>query len=416
MVRLPVSYRDDPQALESIFIPTASGQRLPLTRLASLRRDGRPLDHPTRLGRAANRRPGERPGPRHRLVRRGGPGANRPGGEAPDRLHHRLGRPVRAPGAGREAALHRRAARPRPHPEPPLPHLPLAPGRPDDFQRRPLRPGRRRPRALRHGPAVHHLGRAWASSPWPGRRCSKGSSSSVPSATGWPEGCRSERPSSRRGSRGFRPVLMTGTVAALGFVPMMLSTGIGAEVQKPLATVVVFGMACDTFLTMLALPVLYLLFGKESPRSPAKRGRTTAASRHRCQRSSNPHTDRTARFARVGSAGAGAYCTDPTGSEAGEARVGVAEAVELHAHAVHERQVQAAQLAVVVAACRCSRARGRSRACRPGRRPGAPAACVRVVLAARPHVREEQQAGVVEHRAVALRASRRAGRRGRRAG
>jgi len=63
----------------------------------------------------------------------------------------------------------------------------------------------------------------------------------------------------------LRPVLMTGTVAALGFVPMMLSTGIGAEVQKPLATVVVFGMACDTFLTMLALPVLYLLFGKGPP-------------------------------------------------------------------------------------------------------------------------------------------------------
>jgi heavy metal efflux system protein len=60
----------------------------------------------------------------------------------------------------------------------------------------------------------------------------------------------------------LRPVLMTGTVASLGFVPMMLSTGIGAEVQRPLATVVVFGMACDTFLTMLALPVLYLLFGK----------------------------------------------------------------------------------------------------------------------------------------------------------
>jgi cobalt-zinc-cadmium resistance protein CzcA len=60
----------------------------------------------------------------------------------------------------------------------------------------------------------------------------------------------------------LRPVLMTGTVAALGFVPMMLSTGIGAEVQRPLATVVVFGMACDTLLTMLALPVLYLLFGK----------------------------------------------------------------------------------------------------------------------------------------------------------
>ena len=60
----------------------------------------------------------------------------------------------------------------------------------------------------------------------------------------------------------LRPVLMTGTVAALGFVPMMLSTGVGAEVQRPLATVVFFGMICDTFLTMLALPVLYLLFGK----------------------------------------------------------------------------------------------------------------------------------------------------------
>ncbi|HUY91708.1 MAG TPA: CusA/CzcA family heavy metal efflux RND transporter [Pirellulales bacterium] len=60
----------------------------------------------------------------------------------------------------------------------------------------------------------------------------------------------------------LRPVLMTGLVAALGFVPMMLSTGIGSEVQRPLATVVVFGIACDTFLTMLALPVLYLMFGR----------------------------------------------------------------------------------------------------------------------------------------------------------
>ncbi|HEV3122125.1 MAG TPA: CusA/CzcA family heavy metal efflux RND transporter, partial [Isosphaeraceae bacterium] len=65
----------------------------------------------------------------------------------------------------------------------------------------------------------------------------------------------------------LRPVLMTGTVAALGFVPMMLSTGIGAEVQRPLATVIVFGMACDTFLTMLALPVLYLLFGRGPDRA-----------------------------------------------------------------------------------------------------------------------------------------------------
>ena len=73
---------------------------------------------------------------------------------------------------------------------------------------------------------------------------------------------RNARLSSRPVLPGLRPVLMTGTVAALGFVPMTLATGIGAEVQRPLATVIVFSMACDTFLTMLALPVLDLLFGK----------------------------------------------------------------------------------------------------------------------------------------------------------
>ena len=60
----------------------------------------------------------------------------------------------------------------------------------------------------------------------------------------------------------LRPVLMTGTVAALGFVPKMLSSGIGAEVQRPLATVVVYGMFSATFLTMIVLPVLYRLFGR----------------------------------------------------------------------------------------------------------------------------------------------------------
>jgi cobalt-zinc-cadmium resistance protein CzcA len=59
----------------------------------------------------------------------------------------------------------------------------------------------------------------------------------------------------------LRPVLMTGTVAALGFVPMMLSRGVGAEVQRPLATVVVAGMLSATTLTMIVLPVLYLLLG-----------------------------------------------------------------------------------------------------------------------------------------------------------
>jgi cobalt-zinc-cadmium resistance protein CzcA len=57
-----------------------------------------------------------------------------------------------------------------------------------------------------------------------------------------------------------RPVMMTALVAALGFVPMMLATGPGAEVQRPLATVVVGGLVSCTLLTLVVLPTLYPLF------------------------------------------------------------------------------------------------------------------------------------------------------------
>jgi cobalt-zinc-cadmium resistance protein CzcA len=60
--------------------------------------------------------------------------------------------------------------------------------------------------------------------------------------------------------RRLRPVLMTGLVASLGFLPMALNTGIGAEVQRPLATVVIGGVLSSTLLTLLVLPVLYTLF------------------------------------------------------------------------------------------------------------------------------------------------------------
>jgi len=59
----------------------------------------------------------------------------------------------------------------------------------------------------------------------------------------------------------LRPVLMTALVASLGFVPMALSTGVGAEVQRPLATVVIGGVMSCTLLTLLVLPVLYHFFG-----------------------------------------------------------------------------------------------------------------------------------------------------------
>ena len=70
-------------------------------------------------------------------------------------------------------------------------------------------------------------------------------------------------------SERLRPVLMTALVASLGFVPMALSTSAGAEVQRPLATVVIGGLISSTLLTLVVLPTLYAWVGgrntKESP-------------------------------------------------------------------------------------------------------------------------------------------------------
>jgi cobalt-zinc-cadmium resistance protein CzcA len=61
----------------------------------------------------------------------------------------------------------------------------------------------------------------------------------------------------------LRPVVMTALVASLGFVPMALATGTGAEVQKPIATVVIGGLVSATLLTLFVLPALYALFGRK---------------------------------------------------------------------------------------------------------------------------------------------------------
>jgi heavy metal efflux system protein len=55
---------------------------------------------------------------------------------------------------------------------------------------------------------------------------------------------------------------MTALVASLGFVPMAIATGTGAEVQKPLATVVIGGLITSTILTMIVLPTLYYIFAR----------------------------------------------------------------------------------------------------------------------------------------------------------
>ena len=60
----------------------------------------------------------------------------------------------------------------------------------------------------------------------------------------------------------LRPVVMTALVASLGFISMAVATGTGAEVQKPIATVVIGGLISATLLTLFVLPALYMRFGR----------------------------------------------------------------------------------------------------------------------------------------------------------
>jgi cobalt-zinc-cadmium resistance protein CzcA len=70
----------------------------------------------------------------------------------------------------------------------------------------------------------------------------------------------------------LRPVLMTGLVASLGFLPMALNTGVGAEVQRPLATVLIGGVITSMTATLLVMPVLYALFGGANDVTPDGQG------------------------------------------------------------------------------------------------------------------------------------------------
>jgi cobalt-zinc-cadmium resistance protein CzcA len=83
----------------------------------------------------------------------------------------------------------------------------------------------------------------------------------------------------RAAEQRIRPVLMTALVASLGFLPMALNTGVGAEVQRPLATVVIGGLVSATFLTLFVLPVLYTFLGPRAtvPAEAAAPAPTTAA-------------------------------------------------------------------------------------------------------------------------------------------
>jgi cobalt-zinc-cadmium resistance protein CzcA len=78
----------------------------------------------------------------------------------------------------------------------------------------------------------------------------------------------------------FRPVILTASVASLGFLPMALSTSAGAEVQKPLATVVIGGLISATLLTLVVLPVLYMLFTKDGEPNPKEAAQARTDAQH----------------------------------------------------------------------------------------------------------------------------------------
>ena len=67
----------------------------------------------------------------------------------------------------------------------------------------------------------------------------------------------------------FRSVLMASLVAILGLLPASIATGLGSDVQRPLATVIVWGLASSTILTLLMVPVLYAIFASKADKSVA---------------------------------------------------------------------------------------------------------------------------------------------------
>ena len=90
----------------------------------------------------------------------------------------------------------------------------------------------------------------------------------------------------------LRPVLMTALVAMLGLIPLALSHGIGSEVQRPLAVVVIGGLVSSTLLTLIVLPTLYGVFAGAT--QPSAAGSRPAARQRLAIRPDEPVADQSA--------------------------------------------------------------------------------------------------------------------------
>jgi len=76
--------------------------------------------------------------------------------------------------------------------------------------------------------------------------------------------------------RRFRPVMMTASITAFGLIPLLLATGPGSEIQRPLAIVVIGGLLSATSLTLILLPILFKRFGIAPPESARASANTNA--------------------------------------------------------------------------------------------------------------------------------------------
>jgi cobalt-zinc-cadmium resistance protein CzcA len=247
MVRLPESFRRDIRTLRNLpvtlpsetgeFEPPTNGAEpparfalLPLDSVADVQLVEGPNSGEPRERQAAHRRAGQRARPGHWLVRRRGAGAHRARSEAP-----------------RDAAL--------------------AALRDDGLHRCPARALGGDRDALAARDAILHLGRGGLHRTL--RRRGAERLVMVSFINELRERGRPLDAAIREGAlTRLRPVLMTALVASLGFFPMALATGTGAEVQRPLATVVIGGLVSSTALTLLVLPALYCLFTPRGRRAP----------------------------------------------------------------------------------------------------------------------------------------------------